>query len=65
MLRYRRDYLEKSKHVQHQLNQLRSEIDMLKVLEKRTHLDQLHDDNQQLGKSKYATFSQVRFSPQF
>ncbi|XP_077290082.1 ezrin/radixin/moesin family protein merlin isoform X2 [Arctopsyche grandis] len=38
------DYLEKSKHLQNQLRDLRSEIEVLKVDEKQSELDQLHDE---------------------
>ncbi|KAF2880405.1 hypothetical protein ILUMI_25762 [Ignelater luminosus] len=49
------DYLEKSKHLQNQLRELRSEIAVLKVGEKQTELDQLHDEQVKLGENKYST----------
>ncbi|KAK5638248.1 hypothetical protein RI129_012543 [Pyrocoelia pectoralis] len=49
------DYLEKSKHLQNQLRELRSEIAVLKVGEKQSELDQLHDEQVKLGENKYST----------
>ncbi|KAK4878393.1 hypothetical protein RN001_010899 [Aquatica leii] len=49
------DYLEKSKHLQNQLRELRSEIAILKVGEKQSELDQLHDEQVKLGENKYST----------
>lgn len=53
--------LEKSKQVQEQLRDLRSEIEELKVGEKATDLDNLHDEQVRLGENKYSTLRKVRF----
>jgi merlin protein len=53
------EYLEKSKHLQDQLRELRSEIEVLKVGEKQTELDQLHDEQVRLGETKYSTLRKV------
>jgi len=52
-------YLEKSKHLQEQLKELRSEIEVLKVEEKQSHLDDIHDQNVLQGNGKYATIGRV------
>jgi merlin protein len=61
------EYLEKSKHLQDQLRELRSEIEVLKVGEKQSELDQLHDEQVRLGETKYSTLRKVspvsRFCP--
>ncbi|KAG8035953.1 hypothetical protein G9C98_003079 [Cotesia typhae] len=49
------DYWEKSKHLQEQLRELRSEIEVMKVGEKQCDLDQLHDEQVRLGENKYST----------
>lgn len=49
------EYLEKSKHLQNQLRELRSEIAVLKVGEKQTDFDHLHDEQVKLGENKYST----------
>lgn len=54
------EYLEKSKQVQEQLRDLRSEIEELKVEEKATELDNLHDEQVRLGENKYSTLKKVR-----
>jgi hypothetical protein len=56
---YRVEYLEKSKHLQDQLRELRSEIEVLKVGEKQSELDQLHDEQVRLGETKYSTLRKV------
>ncbi|XP_063216605.1 merlin isoform X2 [Bacillus rossius redtenbacheri] len=53
------EYLEKSKHLQDQLRELRSEIEVLKVGEKQSELDQLHDQQVRLGENKYSTLRKV------
>jgi hypothetical protein len=53
------EYLEKSKHLQDQLRELRSEIEVLKVGEKQSELDQLHDEQVRLGETKYSTLRKV------
>ena len=53
------EYLEKSKHLQEQLKELRSEIEVLKVDEKQSHLDDIHDQNVLHGNGKYTTIGRV------
>lgn len=55
------EYLEKSKQVQEQLRDLRSEIEELKVGEKATELDNIHDEQVRMGENKYSTLRKVRF----
>lgn len=54
------DYWEKSKHLQEQLRELRSEIEVMKVGEKQCELDQLHDEQVRLGENKYSTLKKVK-----
>ena len=54
------EYLEKSKHLQEQLKELRSEIEVLKVEEKQSHMDEIHDQNVLHGSSKYTSIGRVR-----
>ncbi|XP_057339698.1 merlin [Microplitis mediator] len=54
------DYWEKSKHLQEQLRELRSEIEVMKVGEKQCDLDQLHDEQVRLGENKYSTLKKVK-----
>lgn len=49
------EYLQKSKHLQNQLRELRTEIAVLKVGDKQSELDQLHDDQVTRGENKYST----------
>jgi merlin protein len=51
--------MEKSKHLQDQLRELKTEIDILKVEENDTEIDRLHEDGIQRGDSKYSTLRQV------
>ena len=51
--------MEKSKHLQDQLKELKSEIEVLKVEEKQTLLDRLHDENVARGENKYSTLRKV------
>ncbi|CAG2058994.1 unnamed protein product, partial [Timema podura] len=53
------EYLEKSKHLQDQLRELRSEIEVLKVGEKQTELDHLHEEQVRLGENKYSTLRKL------
>lgn len=57
---FRVDYLEKSKYLQNQLRELRSEIAVLKVGEKQTELDQLHDEQVKHGENKYSTLKKSK-----
>ncbi|XP_044740232.1 merlin isoform X2 [Chrysoperla carnea] len=54
------EYLEKSKHLQNQLRDLRTEIEVLKVEEKQCELDQLHEEQVRLGENKYSTLRKVK-----
>ncbi|KAK2169142.1 hypothetical protein LSH36_12g20002 [Paralvinella palmiformis] len=54
------EYLEKSKTLQEQLKELKSEIEVLKVEEKQTHLDRLHEENVQRGDNKYQTLRKIK-----
>lgn len=54
------EYLEKSKHLQDQLRDLRSEIQVLKVGEKQSELDLLHEEQVRLGENKYSTLRKVK-----
>lgn len=54
------EYLEKSKQVQEQLRDLRSEIEDLKVGEKATELDNIHEEQVRLGENKYSTLRKVK-----
>lgn len=56
---YRVQYLEKSKHLQDQLRDLKTEIEVLKVDEKQSELDMLHDEQVRLGENKYSTLKKV------
>ncbi|XKL64548.1 hypothetical protein PGB90_004634 [Kerria lacca] len=54
----RSDYLEKSKHLQDQLRDLRSEIEVLKVGEK-SEFDIIHDEQIRMGENKYSTLKRL------
>ena len=56
----RLEYVEKSRHLSEQLQQLRNEIETLKVEEKTTNLDKLHLENIQRGENKYHTLQKIR-----
>ena len=51
--------MEKSKQLQEQLKELRSEIEVLKVGEKQTLYDQLHEEQLRSGDDKYSTLKKV------
>lgn len=53
------EYLEKSKQLQEQLRELRTEIEVLKVGEKQTLYDQLHEEQLRSGDDKYSTLKKV------
>lgn len=57
---FRMEYLEKSKHLQNQLRELRSEIAVLKLGDKLTDFDQLHDEQVKLGENKYSTLKKSK-----
>ncbi|KAK2714705.1 hypothetical protein QYM36_009060 [Artemia franciscana] len=54
------EYLEKSKHLHEQLKELRSEIDILKVEDKQSILDQLHQEHKRGGEDKYSTLRKTQ-----
>jgi len=45
------EYMEKSKHLQEQLNELKTEIESLKLKERETPLDIIHNQNTEQGTS--------------
>ncbi|XP_061528740.1 NF2, moesin-ezrin-radixin like (MERLIN) tumor suppressor a isoform X1 [Phycodurus eques] len=53
------EYMEKSKHLQEQLNELKTEIDSLKLKERQTPLDVIHDHNAEQGASKHSNFKKL------
>lgn len=56
------EYMEKSKHLQEQLNELKTEIESLKLKERETPLDIIHNQNTEQGTSKQSNFKKVFFS---
>lgn len=55
------EYLEKTKQVEEQLRDLRSEMEELKVGDKATELDNIHEEQVRLGENKYSTLRKVIF----
>uniref|UniRef100_A0A3B4FNH6 Merlin-like n=2 Tax=Haplochromini TaxID=319058 RepID=A0A3B4FNH6_9CICH len=53
------EYMEKSKHLQEQLNELKTEIESLKLKERETSLDIIHNQNTEQGTSKHSNFKKV------
>ncbi|XP_041456359.1 merlin-like [Lytechinus variegatus] len=53
------DYLERSKHLKMQLNELKSEIEVLKVEEKQTQLDRIYNEVNSRGENKKTTLSKI------
>ncbi|XP_061622800.1 NF2, moesin-ezrin-radixin like (MERLIN) tumor suppressor a isoform X2 [Phyllopteryx taeniolatus] len=53
------EYMEKSKHLQEQLNELKTEIESLKLKERQTPLDVIHDHNAEQGASKHSNFKKL------
>ena len=51
--------MEKSKNLQEQLKELKSEIEVLKVEENQTEMDRIHEENAQQGETKYITLRKV------
>uniref|UniRef100_A0A8C5RLG0 NF2, moesin-ezrin-radixin like (MERLIN) tumor suppressor n=1 Tax=Laticauda laticaudata TaxID=8630 RepID=A0A8C5RLG0_LATLA len=49
------EYMEKSKHLQEQLNELKTEIEALKLKERETTMDILHSENHDRGNGKHNT----------
>ena len=56
----RMEYLEKSRNLQEQLRELKSEIQVLKVEDKLTPFDRIHEDNVNRGENKYSTLRRTR-----
>uniref|UniRef100_A0A3Q3F0G9 NF2, moesin-ezrin-radixin like (MERLIN) tumor suppressor n=1 Tax=Labrus bergylta TaxID=56723 RepID=A0A3Q3F0G9_9LABR len=56
------EYMEKSKHLQEQLNELKTEIESLKMKERETPLDIIHNQNTEQGTSKQSNFKKVAIS---
>uniref|UniRef100_A0A3Q3ITU8 Merlin n=1 Tax=Monopterus albus TaxID=43700 RepID=A0A3Q3ITU8_MONAL len=56
------EYMEKSKHLQEQLNELKTEIESLKLKERETPLDIIHNQNTEQGTSKHSNFKKVATS---
>ena len=54
------EYLQKSKHLQEQLKEMRTEIEVLKIGENQTLYDQIHDEQVNLGEDKYSTFRKTK-----
>lgn len=59
---FRVEYMEKSKHLQEQLNELKTEIESLKLKERETPLDIIHNQNTEQGTSKHSNFKKVAIS---
>ncbi|XP_013866588.1 merlin isoform X2 [Austrofundulus limnaeus] len=53
------EYMEKSKHLQEQLNELKTEIDSLKLKERESALDIIHNQNTEQGTSKQSNFKKL------
>ncbi|XP_077456039.1 merlin [Stigmatopora argus] len=53
------EYMEKSKHLQEQLNELKTEIESLKLKERQTPLDVVYDQNAEQGASKHSNFKKL------
>nr|XP_061804323.1 merlin-like isoform X5 [Nerophis lumbriciformis] len=53
------EYMEKSKHLQEQLNELKTEIESLKLKERQTPLDVVYDQNSEQGASKHSNFKKL------
>lgn len=62
MITFRVEYMEKSKHLQEQLNELKTEIESLKLKERETPLDIIHNQNTEQGTSKQSNFKKVDIS---
>lgn len=56
---FRVEYMEKSKHLQEQLNELKTEIESLKLKERESPLDVIHNQNTEQGTSKHSNFKKV------
>lgn len=56
----RMEYLEKSKHLAENLQELKSEIEVLKVENKLTSMDLIYEDNVMRGENKYSTLRKTK-----
>lgn len=56
----RGEYLERSRHLQQQLQHLKSEIEVLKVEENQTVLDAVYHEQLRSGETKYSTLRRTR-----
>lgn len=54
------EYLEKSKNLQHQLKDLKSEIEKLKLEDKQSPYDIIHQEQVQSGENKYSTLRKIK-----
>ena len=51
--------MKKSKNLQEQLKELKSEIEVLKVTDKETQMDRIHEEKVQRGENKFITLKKV------
>ena len=51
--------MQQSQNLEEQLKTIKSEIDILKVGEKQSHLDDIHEQNVLQGTNKYSTHGRV------
>lgn len=58
--RERLECMEKSRHIQDQLKELKSEIQILKIQDKLTPLDRIHEENMTRGEDKYSTLQKTK-----
>lgn len=56
----RMEYLKKSKFLQQQLRDLKTEIEVLKVDDRLTSMDRIHDENVHRGENKYSTLRKTK-----
>jgi len=54
------EYMQKSKHLQDQLRDLSTEIDVLRVEERQTLYDQKHMEQMRMGENKYSTLKKTK-----
>lgn len=54
------EYMEKSKHLHKQLQDLKSEIEVLKVDDCITEMDRLHEESVMRGETKYSTLRRIK-----
>lgn len=54
------EYFERSKHLQIQLNDLKSEIETLKMEDRQTSMDRLHEESSNKGENKYTTLNKIK-----